>query len=65
MNNEYQAGRLVEFQSTTYRIVKDEGDSLLVKRSGSNTPISIPKNQSRPLLEEGKTPYDSSRSLNG
>jgi len=63
--NEYRSGKKVDFQSTIYVIISDEGNSLVVKRPGSNSPISIPKSQAKLLLEEGRSDYDTKQSLNG
>ena len=63
--NEYRVGAKVDFQSNIYTIVKDEGQSLVVKRMGSKSPISIPKSQAKLLFEEGRTNFDINRSLNG
>lgn len=61
-----KCGTKVEFQGNIYLVIEDPGDnSLLVKRGGSRTPISIPKSQARVVVQEGRVQFDVSRKLNG
>lgn len=58
-------GTKVDFQNAVYVVAKDEGDSLLASRQGSNYKVSIPKSQAKLILEEGRSPYNVGKSLNG
>lgn len=58
-------GSKVVFQNDVYTVVSDEGDSLVVKRAGSRTPISVPKSQVRKVFQEGRSEFDTSTRLNG
>ena len=63
--SDFNYGALVDFQGETYSVVKDEGDSVLAKRAGAHEPITLPKDQVRPILQEGRAPYDLNKKLNG
>jgi len=52
----YKIGQKVVYNRDVYSIVDFDGsnDSLIVKRVGQSTPITIPSDQAHPIMEEGK-----------
>ena len=58
-------GTKVVFQNEVYTVIEDPlDDSLLVKRGGAKTPISIPKKDAEIVFQEGRS-LNPQRKLNG
>lgn len=53
--SKFRVGQRVVFNEVVYTVAEIESpDALVVKRVGQVTPITIPADQARPIMEEGK-----------